>query len=642
MRKQPNLVRPSFPFRIRIRYFREILLALFTVFCVLSATGLSQLTRQENIIFPTGANVVNVQSAPYNAKGDGVTDDTYAIQTAIENNRGKLIYFPNGVYRVSDTLRCQSLNGKQKRFFLQGQSQSGVVIKLDSGIAAFEEGDQEAAKSVVTFWEGDVKDATAFRNTIRNMTIDIGANNPGVIGLRFRANNYGAVENVTIRSSDQNRRGKYGLDLSMGLNGPLLVKNLSVKGFDYGVYYTGALHSATIDGLTLEDQRVYGVYNKRQVLSIHKLVSRNRVPAIKNDSGGGNAHGLVTLVDAVLKEGDSSNSAIDNTHNGGLYVRNLTTTGYRAAIESQVDGKTVQKLSPVDEFVSHGVISLFPGPGAALKLPIEETPEIGWDSPADWATVNGSADDDTSAIQAAIDSGKPTVYFPKDDYTVSRTIELKGNVRRIIGIGGAKIKTQGSMRNSNQAIFRIMDGAFPVVTIEGLESDQGSAFGFEHASKRTLVLRHLGIGGYRNPAGDNKLFIEDVTGWRWCFKNQQVWARQLNTEASSESGRHNIDNDGADVWILGLKTERDVPVITTRNGGRTELLGGFLYGNRPIPNNTVGFLNQESSQSLVWAGFNSAYKPYVREIQNGVTKDLDLDALFPIKYGKMSPLFVGD
>ena len=139
----------------------------------------------------------------------------------------------------------------------------------------------------------------------------------------------------------------------------------------------------------------------------------------------------------------------------------------------------------------------------------------------------------------------------------------------------------------------------------------------------------------------NKLFIEDVAGWRWCFKNQQVWARQLNTEASSESGKNNIDNNGADLWILGLKTERDVPIITTMNGGRTELLGGFLYGNRPIPDGTVGFLNQESSQSLVWAGNNSAFKPYVREIRNGASKDLSLDSMYPMKYGKMAPLFVG-
>lgn len=40
----------------------------------------------------------------YGAKGDGVTDDTAAVQTAMGDNRGRTIYFPAGVYLLSDTL----------------------------------------------------------------------------------------------------------------------------------------------------------------------------------------------------------------------------------------------------------------------------------------------------------------------------------------------------------------------------------------------------------------------------------------------------------------------------------------------------------------------------------------------------------
>lgn len=40
----------------------------------------------------------------YGAKGDGVTDDTAAIQKAIDNNQGETIYFPRGVYRISNTI----------------------------------------------------------------------------------------------------------------------------------------------------------------------------------------------------------------------------------------------------------------------------------------------------------------------------------------------------------------------------------------------------------------------------------------------------------------------------------------------------------------------------------------------------------
>lgn len=621
------------------RYRKLLLSFLMGILFILvtPALTLTQSVPYENIIFPSGADVVNVKEAPYFAKGNGVTDDTAALQRAISENRLKQIYLPNGTYLVSDTVDIsEGPKIINKRFFIQGQSQAGTILKLKDNTNRFGGG---ASPIPVLKCASGGGSATAFRNMIRNITVDTGQGNAKAIGLRFSANNYGVVEDVTLRSSDSNHVGYRGLEL---IGGPLLVKNVTIDGFDTGLAYTGALYSAAVDGLNLSNQRVYGIYNKRQILSIRNLVSNNSVPAIKNDSGGYPAHGLLTLVGATLNGGGANQSAIDNTRDGGLYVRDLTTNGYQYAISSQVDGVQTNQVSPVNEFVSHPVLSTFNSPQTSLGLSIVETPESVWDPLADWAIVNGATqNDDTAVIQAAIDSGKTTIYFPRDTYKVSSTIEIRGNVQRLLGIGAAKIEAIGNLEVSNNAVFRIVDGAAPVVTIENFESELGNAFGFEHASSRTLVLKHLGMGGYRNLVSGNQLFIENVSGWRWYFKDQQVWATQLNPEASSESGRINIENDGADLWIMGLKTERDVPVITTKNGGRTELLGGFLYGNRGIPNGTVGFLNNESSQSLVFAGYNSSYKPYIRDIRGGVTKDVNSGDLYPIKYGKMSPLFVG-
>lgn len=53
---------------------------------------------------------IDVTSAPYNAKGDGVTDDTASIQAAIDaitalgSQRGGVLYFPPGTYLVSSLL----------------------------------------------------------------------------------------------------------------------------------------------------------------------------------------------------------------------------------------------------------------------------------------------------------------------------------------------------------------------------------------------------------------------------------------------------------------------------------------------------------------------------------------------------------
>ncbi|NJO08859.1 MAG: hypothetical protein HC873_03475 [Leptolyngbyaceae cyanobacterium SL_1_1] len=314
----------------RTQWLRWLCLTLLSGFLVagFGQCGSSESAATPAISFavPTGADIVNVQAAPYLAKGDGKTDDTAAIQSAISENRMKLIYFPNGTYLVSDTIRAQAADGKQKRFFLQGESQAETVIRLQAQSPAFQ--NSAAPRPIISFWAGEVNDATAFRNQIRGLTIEAGANNPGAIALRFRANNYGAVENVTLRSPG--RQGRYGLDLSAGLNGPLLVKNLTVEGFDIGVYFTGALHSATFENLELRQQQQYGLYNQRQVISIHGLKSNNRVPAIKNASDGYPAHGLLTLVEADLQGGDGNTAAIDNTEGGGLYARDVKTGGYEA------------------------------------------------------------------------------------------------------------------------------------------------------------------------------------------------------------------------------------------------------------------------------------------------------------------------
>jgi hypothetical protein len=48
---------------------------------------------------------VNVKAAPYGAKGDGVTDDTAALQKAIDEN--EIVFLPKGYYVVQDTLRLK-------------------------------------------------------------------------------------------------------------------------------------------------------------------------------------------------------------------------------------------------------------------------------------------------------------------------------------------------------------------------------------------------------------------------------------------------------------------------------------------------------------------------------------------------------
>jgi Pectate lyase superfamily protein len=189
-------------------------LRAFVVIALISLTGTC---FAENIVFPADANIADLRR-DYGAKGDGVTDDTAAIQKALTEKR-KIIYFANGTYLISDTLRWGE---RQTRQIFQGQSEAGTVIKLKDGAAGF--ANPAAPKAMI--WTGGAP-AQRFHNGLRNLTIDNGKNNPGAIALQFMANNQGGIHDVTIRSGDGS--GPIGLDLGYANEqGPCLIRNVTV------------------------------------------------------------------------------------------------------------------------------------------------------------------------------------------------------------------------------------------------------------------------------------------------------------------------------------------------------------------------------------------------------------------------------
>jgi hypothetical protein len=70
-----------------------------------------------SVRFPAWAGVLNVREAPYNARGDGRTDDTAAIQKALTAglDKHRIVYLPDGIYLVRDTLRWRTRpRGRQR------------------------------------------------------------------------------------------------------------------------------------------------------------------------------------------------------------------------------------------------------------------------------------------------------------------------------------------------------------------------------------------------------------------------------------------------------------------------------------------------------------------------------------------------
>ena len=74
---------------------------------------------------PDKSDQFNVKT--YGAVGDGSTDDTAAIQSAITaaSATGGTVFFPPGVFRLSSLLTCKSLNNVS----FQGSGKSTTILK---------------------------------------------------------------------------------------------------------------------------------------------------------------------------------------------------------------------------------------------------------------------------------------------------------------------------------------------------------------------------------------------------------------------------------------------------------------------------------------------------------------------------------
>ncbi len=600
---------------------------------VLAMLSLASTAPAESIVFPDDAGVVNIKTA-YGATGDGVTDDTAAIQKAIDEVRGipDTLYFPDGTYLVSDSVGI--FNGKahsRDRFLTyQGQSEAGTVIRLKDSCPGF--GDPDKPKIVFSVYEGQGT-GDVMHSYVRNLTVDAGKGNPGAVGLRFMTNNSGAVVHVTVRSSDPRGAGKLGLDLRQGQNGPCLIQHVTVEGFDHGVE-TNDTFSLVFEHLALKNQRVLGfrVHNARTTL--RDLRSVNSVPALSLNK---NAH--LTLVEADCSGGSKDQAAIVS-ESDKVFLRDVRQAGYGHLLRD-ASGK-VHDDAKLDEWHEGQGHALFGAEPKTLRLPVQETPDIPWETDlGKWAKVEWSkaGDDISEALQGAIDraakEGLTTVYIPRKPRThdypkLTRPIRVHGAVRRILGMSNIlDIADPSGQMKGGAAAFTFEDLAGPAVVVErffllgGWKCPKEIAM-FENKSGKAVVVRHFSQGGrHKKPSTGGEWFIEDVpsVGLR-VGRGETCWARQYNPESPEPDM---IEVDGGQLWILGLKTEGRSRHVVARNGAKVELLGGVSYqswGKQPVDPPMFTVVDSEASFTFGFYHWNQPFTTIVEETVRGETRTL--------------------
>lgn len=578
-------------------------------------------------VFPSDPAVLDAKR-DLGAKGDGRVDDTECLQRGIDlssdrsSGRTRILYLPNGTYRLSKTLTVRSRVGP----WVFGETRDGVVLRMDDGI-------QDTNITAVLRTLPDATQAGSadwFMRNVRNLTIDAG-DNPRLDGVRWFSNNTGALKNVRVRGN-----GAVGVNLGFaGQNGPNLVQDVTIEGFDTGVR-AAWIWGATLSRITVRDARTEAVYVNATAVGIEDLKVENCPRALRNEYPNDWTWwgGVVALVGGEFTGAGGAQAAITNT--SVLYARDVTTTGFARALDSSTPGGNVA-ATRVQEYLSHPVQRLFEGaPAGGLRLPIQPEPATSWETnETHWVGVHhfgakpGDNQDDTAAIQAAVDAaaaaGRTTVYFPGTGggdpnwYTLDGTVRVHGSVRHLIGLGFGRLIAGDTGR------FLVDDSSAPRVKFQNLQAFGGRPPIAENRSRSRAMLvessdlRVLGTG-------TGAIFVTDCSSHiEMREPGQSLWARQLNPEGTSDMGL--VRNRGGRLWALGVKHEGKGVRWSTEAGGQSEVFGLFNYGPGDIAKEDPrpAFVVRDAAFALMGVreiSFGESYPLKVREVREGQTREV--------------------
>jgi hypothetical protein len=453
------------------------------------------------------------------AKGDGVADDTDAIQAALDKvqqtSRLGIVLVPEGRYRLTKTLNVW--NGVR----VIGFGAKRPVFLLAEKTPGFQEGE---GKYLVWLCGGRGRDGTGVRDgspstffsAFSNIDIEIGDGNPAAIGMRFHVAQHCYVSHVDFHIG----QGKAGMQQASNE-----AHDLHFFGGDFGIITATAPPSwpFLMADSSFEGQRKAGINTIQNGMTLVRVSFKNMPTAVsvtpdrweslwmkdcRMENIGGpavtlgeegkprsryNFEGLVcknvpVLVAAPVVAPMAAATGTDAVDTGAAkmpevapkYETRVAAPGPIYEVKQYGYGLQYKDITAKPEMMQTCDMA----PLTAMPAPVP-TDLASQGDPATWVNVTtlglkgDNATDNTEALRAAIAKHK-ALYFPTGRYVVKDTIVL-GKDTVLVGLH--PMTTQILLKDATpgftgegapKALLEAPKGSNPVITGIGLDAGYNS------------------------------------------------------------------------------------------------------------------------------------------------------------------------
>ena len=425
--------------------------AVMGVLAALALIAPAQAFARGASVFPSAP--AEPKAVTVQAIGDGATDDTDALQQALDKavdpTHHGLVFLPSGTYRITRTLIVPT----GVRLYGVGPTRPVIVLGADtpgfqrgvSTMIVFAGGDQysvgEVPVPVPTIVPRDriVRDANSgsFYSSMSNVDIEIGPGNPAAAGVRFRMAQHAFLSHMEFR---------IGSGFAGVYQAGNFMEDVRFVGGRYGIVTekTSPAWQFTLVDSSFEGQRDAAIREHEVDLTLVNVAISDTPVGIEIDRGYSDslwgkdvrfervsrAGVVISNENSVFTQVGFENAlAVDTAVFARFRDSGRTVDGRGKAyrVGSFSYGLAVPELGRMGEYATEAQLEPLPALPARREPAMRALPAM-----AEWVDVRGlgvagdGTTDDTAALQHAID-GHRVLYFPVGFYKVTAPLKLRSD-----------------------------------------------------------------------------------------------------------------------------------------------------------------------------------------------------------------------